>query len=87
MRSIREEIEYAGAITTLRISYRRLDEALGQVADALCKRPETFPSYPGYRLHRIRLLNFPGVPELSIFFTYDDNYVYLLSADQIPEDQ
>jgi hypothetical protein len=57
------------------------------MSEALCKHPEIFPALPGYRVHRIRITGFPGVPELSIFFTYDDETVYLLSADQIQEEQ
>jgi hypothetical protein len=87
MRTIREELEYAEAIKALRLDYRRLDEAVGILSDALCVHPELFPALPGYRVHCAHLVGFPGVPELSIFFTYDDDYVYLMSADQIPEDE
>lgn len=87
MRSIREEVEYAKAIEALRVDYRRLDEAIRQMSSALCVHPEMFPKLPGYRVHCIHLDGYPGVPELSIFFTYDDDYVYLMSVDQIPDDE
>ena len=87
MRTIREEPEYSQSIESLRINYRRLDEALGRMAEAICNHPEKFPAYLGFRLHRIKLVDYPGVPNLSIFFTYDDDYVYLVSADLIPEEE
>lgn len=79
-RTIREEDEYKAAIGVFRVNYRRLDEAILGVSDVLCLHPELYPSLPGYRLHRIRISKFPGVPELSIYFTYDDDYVYLMDA-------
>jgi hypothetical protein len=79
-RGIREEKEYSDAIGALRINYRRLDAAIGNISDVLCVHPEMFPSLPGYRLHRVRISKFPGIPELSIYFTYDDNLVYLMDA-------
>jgi len=83
MRSIRQEAEFTKQLASLRVNYKRLDEALIQVNDALCKAPEIFPLIAGTPLRRLRLSNFPGVPPLSIFFIYDDEYVYLLSADLI----
>jgi hypothetical protein len=86
-RCIREEQEYADAMRSLRVSYRRLDEFIGDIADVLCVHPERYPSLQGYRLHRIRVSEFPGIPELSIYFTYDDDYVYLMDAVLVLEDE
>lgn len=86
-RCIREEQEYADAISALRISYRRLDEAIGSIADVLCQHPERYPHLRGFRLHRVRLAGFPGIPGLSIYFTYDDDYVFLMDAQLFSEDE
>jgi len=87
MRDIREEDEYKDAIKSLRISYQRLDEALLGISEVLCTHPEKFPSLRGYRLHRVRLSAFPGIPELSIYFTYDDDCVYLMDAQLQSEEE
>jgi hypothetical protein len=86
MRTIREEPEYQQAIEYFGISYRRLDEALGEMSARIRSHPEKFPSAPGWRTHRIKLVDYPGVPNLSIFFTYDDQMVYLLDAVLGPEE-
>lgn len=83
MRSIRQEEEFTKQLAGLKVNYKRLDEALIYVNDALCNSPEIFPPITGTSLRRLRLSNFPGVPPLSIFFIYDDEYVYLISADLI----
>lgn len=87
MRTIREEEEYTRSIKALRINYQRLDSALGDMAQKVRSHPDEFPALPGWRLHRIRIKEFPGLPELAIFFTYDDDMVYLLDACLVPDEE
>jgi len=87
MRTIREEDEYTYSIRKLKINFRRLDAALGEMATQIRSHPEKFQKLPGWRLHRIRVTEYPGIPELAIFFTYDDEMVYLLDACLVPDEE
>lgn len=86
MRTIRQEERFTRQLADLRINYARLDEALLALGDVLCRTPDLFPQAPGTMLRRLRLSQFPGIPPLSIFFLYDDSYVYLMSAELIDLD-
>jgi hypothetical protein len=83
MRTILQEDRVTEQLESLKVDYERLDEAFLWVNAALCKSPQIFPVIPGTLISRIRLRDFPGVPNLCIFFRYDDNTVYLLSAELI----
>ena len=87
MRTIRQEDRFTEQLEALKVDYERLDEALLWVNVALCKSPHIFPVIPGTRVSRIRLRDFPGVPNLCIFFIYDENEVYLLSAELIEAEE
>ena len=89
MRTIREEKLYAEQIKALKVDWKRLDEALSQRDQALSTIPEQFPVVPGTGnpgLRRLKLVGFPGVPSLSIFFTFTETEVHLHSAEIIEED-
>jgi hypothetical protein len=79
-----EDQLYADQIRKYRINWKRLDEALMSLYPALLGRPELFPLVPGTRnLHRLKLVGFPGVPPLSIFFTLNPNKIVLKTAELI----
>jgi hypothetical protein len=62
----------------LGISVRKLDDVLGGLSNTICKRPQVFEreKYTGWS--RILTKPFPpDVPSLRIWFTYDDDHVYI----------
>lgn len=79
-----EDQLYADQIKKYRVNWKRLDEALMSLYPALLGSPELFPLVPGTRnLHRLKLVGFPGVPPLSIFFTLSPNKIVLKAAELI----
>ena len=79
-----EDQLYADQIRKYRINWKRLDEALMSLYPALLGSPELFPLVPGTRnLHRLKLVGFPGVPPLSIFFTLSPNKIVIKTAELI----
>jgi hypothetical protein len=88
MRTIRDEARYTEQINILKIEWARLDNALSDMQTALIRIPEQFPVVPGSDppISRLRIAGYPGVPPLSIFFTYTDTEVHFLSAEIIEQD-
>lgn len=82
-RQIIEDQLYADQINKYRINWRRLDEALMSLYPALLGSPELFPLVPGTKLHRLKLVGFPGVPPLSIFFTLSPTQIVIKTAELI----
>ena len=82
-RQIVEDQLYADQIKKYRISWKRLDEALMTLYPALLGSLELFPLVPGTRLRRLKLVGFPGVPPLSIFFTLSPTQIVLKAAELI----
>lgn len=82
-RQIVEDRLYADQIKKYRINWKRLDEALMTLYPALLGSPELFPLVPGTKLHRLKLVGFPGVPPLSIFFTLSPTQIVLTTAELI----
>jgi hypothetical protein len=68
-------------IKRLKISYRRLDEAREGIDFVLSRTPEVFPLVPNTKVRRLKLVDYPGIPKASVWFTYDDSFVYLLSIE------
>jgi len=82
-RQIVEDQQYTDQINRYRINWKRLDEALMTLDPALRGSPELFPVVPGTKLHRLKLVGFPGVPPLSIFFTLSPTQIVLKTAELI----
>lgn len=82
-RQIIEDRLYTDQINKYRINWRRLDEALMSLHPALLGSPELFPLVPGTKLHRLKLVGFPGVPPLSIFFTLSPTQIVIKTAELI----
>lgn len=89
MRTICQEDRVTQQLARLKIDYARFDDAFLGVNEALCNKPELFPQAAGTKLRRLKLNPFSvsGVPELSIFFHYDDDHVYLVSAELIESEE
>lgn len=82
-RQIIEDQLYTDQINKYRINWKRLDEALMSLYPALLGSPELFPRVPGTKLHRLKLVGFPGVPPLSIFFTLSPTQIVIKTAELI----
>ena len=82
-REIVEDQLYVAQIKKYSINWNRLDEALMTLYPALHGSPELFPLVPGTQLHRLKLVGFPGVPPLSIFFVLTDTQIIIKTAELI----
>jgi len=82
-RQIVEDQLYTDQINKYKIDWRRLDDALITLDPALHGSPELFPLVPGTTLRRLKLVGFPGVPPLSIFFTLTPTQIVLKTAELI----
>jgi hypothetical protein len=78
-----EDALYADQINKFRVNWKRLDEAMISLSTALLKSPELFPAVPGTRMRRLKLVGFPGVPPLSIFFVMEHPQIILKTAELI----
>jgi hypothetical protein len=79
-----EDQLYTDQINKYRINWKRLDEALMSLYPALLGSPELFPRVPGTaNFRRLKLVGFPGVPPLSIFFTLSPDKIVLKTAELI----
>ena len=87
MRTIRLEDEAKRQLAELRVSFKRLDEAFAQIEAALTVKPWIFPQVEGGIVRRAKLNPYPDLPALSFFFIYDDDYVYLLSAEILESEE
>ena len=82
-REIIEEKLFTDQINKYRINWKRLDDELISLYPALLGSPELFPLVPGTKLHRLKLVGFPGVPPLSIFFTLRPTQIVIKTAELI----
>ena len=78
-----EEPLYKEQIDALRIDWKRLDEAFQEVEHAILVVPDIFHPIPGTKLRRVKLVGFPGVPPLSIFFAVQGETAHLVAAELI----
>ncbi len=81
-----EDHLYTEQINKYRINWKRLDAALMSLSPALLGSPELFPLVPGTKLRRLKLVGFPQVPPLSIFFTITENTIVIKTAELIDID-
>lgn len=80
MRTVREEPKFREQIDSLAIDYQRLDEVIWGVQQALCLKPETFPTVAGV-ISVLKTEIYPGAPALRIFFTYTATEIHFLAVD------
>jgi hypothetical protein len=81
MRTIREETEFRKKLDGLGISAERMDLLLESICLTVASHPEIFAEVPSTKLRRFRVPPFPNLPQLNVWFIYDDTYVYLLEVD------
>jgi len=81
-RTLREEKQFAEEKAKLKHSAKRLDEVLSGLSWTLARRPDSFPNVPGLKLYLAKTDPFPGTPALFVWFTFDEDMVYLLSIEE-----
>ncbi len=85
-RTVREEDEFKTAKKKLRRSTKRLDEILDGVFWVLCRKPESFHNIPGRMLYVAKTDPVPGgIPGFYIWYTLDDEMVFLLGIEETPQ--
>ena len=80
-RTIVEEPPFQVQVKTLKIDYKRLDEAMQSLTMALSRKPKSFPCVDGTRIRRARISESLGVPEANIWFTYSESEVHLITIE------
>jgi len=86
-REIVEEKSFTKAYKAMEGSWPRLDDALTGIQYALCINSAACPKIPGTSLSVIWTKKLPGVPESRIFYTYDDDHVYLHYIEPVTADE
>ena len=89
-RSFIEEESFKEAVTELG-GFRRIDEALDPIVEALSRRPEGFPVVPGWSPIRIaktdRVVRGDHIiPAIRVWFLIVDDTIRLLYVDEISND-
>jgi hypothetical protein len=79
-RSIRWEERFENEFREIMPDIRRADEFLAGVDWKLSRNPETgVLAYPDSAVWMLFMHELPESPSLTIYYTFDDEYVYLLS--------
>jgi hypothetical protein len=73
-------------IIRLCIEYKRLDEALAGLEWALSNSPESFAQLYGSKLRMARIRKAPGVPEMRVWFTFDETQVTVVFAEAVEDE-
>lgn len=81
MRTIREEDEFKKKLEGIGVSPRLLDELIEGIILTVATSPEIFAEVPGTPLRRFRVIPFPGIPRMNIWFRFDDEYVDFVEID------
>jgi hypothetical protein len=81
MRTIREEPAFRDQLQKLGVSPQRMDELLEGMSLTVATHPEIFQQVPGKELRRFRVIPFPGMPRMNVWFRYDEQYVDLVEID------
>lgn len=83
-RTIREEKQFADQKAKLKHSAKRLDEVLSGLIWTLCRKPDSFPNVPGSNLYLAKTDGTSDTPGLFVWFTFDEDTVFLLSIEEAP---
>jgi len=67
--------------------YPRLPDALGELEATLCSKPDIYPGVIGTEIYRVKIVPYPGMPSLSVYFTYNAKTVILLSAEIVDAEE
>jgi len=83
-REIIEQQQFKEDKRKLRHSAKRLDEILDGVTWTLTRLPECYPNIPETDVYLAKTDAFSDVPALYVWFTFDENYVYLEGIEEAP---
>ncbi len=78
IRGIFEQERLSEILSGLGLSALKLDSVLEGFTNTVCVKPELFAREPQTGWSRVLLKSFPpDIPPMRIWFTYDDNNVYI----------
>lgn len=90
MRQIRWEHVTDEQIKAIGCGFKRFDDMMLFIEEALCNHPECFHVIDGTKLSVCFTNDFCGesfadIPALRMFFYYDQHYIYIVAVDAGPE--
>lgn len=62
-----------------------MDGLLEAITLTVATHPEIFEEIPGTRLRRFRVIPFPGIPRMNIWFSFDDHHVNFVEIDALED--
>jgi hypothetical protein len=78
IREIVEQERLGHILEGLGVSVHKLDDIISGLSATIARRPEKFAREPQTGWSRIVVKGFPPeIPALSIWFTYDEDHVYI----------
>jgi hypothetical protein len=84
LREVVEQPRFRDEKKKLKPSAKRLDEVLDGVIWTLARSPESYANIPGTKLYLAKTESADGVTGLFIWFTFNDNQVFLESIEPAP---
>ena len=86
IREIVEEERVTEQLQEFGVSAHRIDNVIAGLADTVCRKPEVFAreEHTGWSRTIVKAIP-PDVPFLRIWFTYDDDYVYVQYIEPLDE--
>jgi len=86
VRGIFEQERLAEILLKLGVSALKLDSVLEGFSGTVCRRPDLFAREPYTGWSRVIVKAFPpDIPPMRIWFTYDDNNVYIEHVELLQE--
>jgi hypothetical protein len=85
IRNIVEQAALKAELTRCGVAARKLDKITLGLADTICLSPEIFQREEDTGWSCILTRNYPGIPSIRIWFTFDDDNVYIEAVDLLSE--
>ncbi len=86
-RTLREEKSFSDDKKRLSKSAKRLDEILDGIIWVLARNAESFSIIPGTVLGLAKTDKFPGHDAYYVWFTFDEDTVYLQRIEKAPTEE
>jgi hypothetical protein len=78
IRTVRTEPHFDEQLSSLGIDVESWVEVFGGLEFVIARNPELFPEIDGTHFHVATIDPFKDLPELSVLYTHDNDYVYLV---------
>lgn len=86
IREIVEQERLSQVLLDLGLSALKLDSILEGLTNTICRKPEKFAREPQTGWSRVVTKSFPpDIPAVQIWFTYDDDKIYIECVELIEE--